>query len=84
MKLGREPDEVKKHVPEKCRSCSKIGQYKMKCRNTRYEYEVQVGMKLIAHKSMGYTCPFPERNYGVSFRQELPEPGNTVLEYLLS
>ena len=29
----------------------------MKCRDIRYEYEVQVETKLIAHKSMGCTCP---------------------------
>ena len=57
MKLGREPDDVKEHVPEKCKSCPKFDQCKMKCCDTRYEYEVHVETKLIAHKSMGCTCP---------------------------
>ena len=57
MKLGREPDHVEEHVPDKCKSCPRFGQCKMKCCDTRYEYEVQVETKLIAHKSMGCTCP---------------------------
>jgi len=57
MKLWREPDDVKEHVPENCKSCPKFGQCKMKCCDTRYEYEVHVETKLIAHKSMGCTCP---------------------------
>lgn len=57
MKLDREPDDLMEHVPEKCKSCPQLGQCKMKCCDTRYEYEVQVETKLIAHKSMGCTCP---------------------------
>ena len=57
MKLGRKPDDVKEHIPEKCKSCPQLGQCKMKCCDTRYEYEVQVETTLIAHKSMGCTCP---------------------------
>ena len=57
MKLGREPDHVEEHVPDKCRSCPQFGQCKMKCCDTRYEYEVKVDTKLIAHKVMGCTCP---------------------------
>ena len=49
MKLGREPDHVEEHVPDKCKSCPQFGQCKMKCCDTRYEYEVQVETKLIAH-----------------------------------
>ena len=57
MKLGREPDQVEEHVPDKCKSCPRFGQCEMKCCDTRYEYEVQVETKLIAHKVMGCTCP---------------------------
>jgi len=57
MKLGREPDHVEEHIPEKCKSCPQVGQCKMKCCDTRYEYELHVETKLVAHKSMGCTCP---------------------------
>ena len=57
MKLDREPDQVEEHVPEKCKGCPQLGQCKLKCCGTRYEYEVQVDTKLIAHKVMGCTCP---------------------------
>ena len=57
MKLDRDPDQIEEHVPEKCKGCPRFGQCRMKCCNTRYEYEVQVDTKLIAHKVMGCTCP---------------------------
>ncbi len=57
MKLGREPDRVEEHVPENCKDCPRFGQCKMKCCDTRYEYEVRVETELIAHKVMGCTCP---------------------------
>ncbi len=47
MKLGREPDDKKEHIPEKCKSCPQFGRCKMKCCDTRYEYETQVETKLI-------------------------------------
>ena len=57
MKLDRDPDHIEEHVPDRCRNCYQFGQCKMKCCDTRYEYEVQVETKLIAHKVMGCTCP---------------------------
>lgn len=57
MKLDRMPDKTEEHVPEACRNCARLGQCKMKCCETRYEYEVQVKMGLVAHKVMGCTCP---------------------------
>ena len=57
MKIDRTPDRVEEYVPEKCKSCPRLGQCKMKCCDTRYEYEAQVETKLIAHKSMSCTCP---------------------------
>ena len=57
MKLKRTPDKVEEHIPEQCKKCPRIGQCKMKCCDTRYEYEVHVETNLIAHKSMGCTCP---------------------------
>lgn len=57
MKIDREPDQVEEHVPKKCKGCQEFGKCRMKCCDTRYEYEVQVDTKLIAHKVMGCTCP---------------------------
>ncbi len=78
MKLDREPDQVEEYVPDKCKKCPQFGQCKMKCCDTRYEYEVQVDTKLIAHKEMGCICPSRERDPRVIFRQEIPEASNTV------
>ena len=50
MKLDRKPDKIEEYIPEKCKSCPRFGRCKMKCCDTRYEYEVQVETKLIAHK----------------------------------
>ncbi len=57
MKIDRTLNRVEEYVPEKCKSCPRLGQCKMKCCDTRHEYEVQVETKLIAHKSMRCTCP---------------------------
>ena len=57
MKLGREPDRVEEHIPDKCKNCPRFGQCKMRCCDTRYEYEVHVETELIAHKVMVCTCP---------------------------
>ena len=57
MKLDREPDHIEEHVPDKCKGCPRLGQCKMKCCDTRYEYEIHVKTELIAHKVMGCTCP---------------------------
>ena len=57
MKLDRDPDHIEEHVPDRCKSCPQFGQCKMKCCDTRYEYEIQVETNLIAHKVMGCTCP---------------------------
>ena len=57
MKLDRKPDKTEEHIPEKCKSCPRLGQCEMKCCGMRYEYEVRVKTELVAHKSMGCTCP---------------------------
>lgn len=57
MKIDRKPDQVEEHIPEKCKECPRRGQCSMKCCDMRYEYDVHVETKLIAHKVMGCTCP---------------------------
>ena len=57
LKINREPDQIINHNPKKCASCPYFGQCEMRCCNTRYEYEIQVETKLIAHKVMGCVCP---------------------------
>ena len=52
MKVDREPDEVIQHKPEQCAGCPYAGQCDMKTCETRYEYEVEVKTKLIAHEAM--------------------------------
>lgn len=57
MKVDRNPDVVEEYIPEKCKACPHRSQCSMKCCDTRYEYDVHVETKLIAHKVMGCTCP---------------------------
>ena len=52
MKIDREPDEVVQHKPERCAGCPYAGQCDLKSCETRYEYEVEVKTKLIAHEAM--------------------------------
>ena len=37
MKIDRKPDQIEQYVPDKCKSCPRFGQCKMKCCDTRYE-----------------------------------------------
>ena len=53
MKIDREPDEVIEHRPIQCECCPYAGTCKLRCCETRYEYEAVVETKLIAHKVLG-------------------------------
>ena len=53
MKIDREPDEVIEHRPIQCEGCPHAGGCKLRCCETRYEYEAFVETKLIAHKVLG-------------------------------
>ena len=52
MKVDRKPDEVIQHKPGRCAGCPYAGQCDLKSCETRYEYEVEVKTKLIAHEAM--------------------------------
>ncbi len=53
MKIDREPDQVIEHWPIQCEGCPHAGACKLRCCETRYEYEAIVETKLIAHKVLG-------------------------------
>ena len=53
MKIDREPDEVIEHRPIQCEGCPHAGTCKLRCCETRYEYEAVVETRLIAHKVLG-------------------------------
>ena len=53
MKIDREPDEVIEHRPTQCKGCPHAATCKLRCCETRYEYEAVVETKLIAHKVLG-------------------------------
>ena len=53
MKIDREPDEVIEHRPIQCKDCPHAGTCKLRCCETRYEYEAVVETRLIAHKVLG-------------------------------
>lgn len=63
MKLPHEPDEVKVHLPEKCRtcpnlcSCSANGQVFL-CTEKRYVVEAVINTKVIEHQTVkAIDCP---------------------------
>ena len=56
MKIDREPDEVISHKPAVCGGCPYADTCKLRNCETRYEYEVEVKTKLIAHEVMGCNC----------------------------
>ena len=56
MKIDREPDEVVQHKPERCAGCPCAEQCDLRSCETRYEYEVEVKTKLIAHEAMRCEC----------------------------
>ena len=68
MKIDREPDEIRSHLPQQCKGCPRAGKCKFHCCDTRYEYEAIVTTKLIAHKAMGCTCPVS----GIAVKGEFP------------
>ena len=53
MKIDRDPDEVIEHRPAQCEGCPHAATCKLRCCETRYEYEAVVETKLIAHKVLG-------------------------------
>ena len=53
MKIDREPDEIIEHRPTQCEGCPHAGTCKLRCCETRYEYEAIVETRLISHKVLG-------------------------------
>lgn len=53
MKIDREPDEVIEHRPAQCKGCPYAENCKLRCCETRYEYEAIVEIKFIAHMALG-------------------------------
>ena len=56
MKIDRNPDEVISHKPAVCEGCPYADTCKLRSCETRFEYDVEVKTKLIAHESMGCNC----------------------------
>ena len=52
MKIDREPDEVISHYPSECEGCPHMAECRYNSCGTRYEYEVVVTTKLVAHRVM--------------------------------
>ena len=56
MRIDRKPDEVISHKPAVCEGCPYAATCKLRSCETRYEYDVEVKTKLIAHEAMGCDC----------------------------
>lgn len=83
MKLPHEPDEVKVHLPEKCKtcpylsSCSANGQV-FECTEKRYVVEAVINTKVIEHQTVkAIDCPCGESK----LKGEFPENVRGYIQY---
>ena len=83
MKLPHEPDEVKVHLPEKCKtcpylcSCSANGQV-FECTEKRYVVEAVINTKVIEHQTVkAIDCPCGESK----LKGEFPENIRGYIQY---
>ena len=83
MKLPHEPDEVKVHIPEKCKtcpylwSCSENGKV-FKCTEKRYVVEAVINTKVIEHQTVeAIDCPCGESK----LKGEFPENVRGYIQY---
>ena len=55
--ITKDPDEIVKHIPAKCIGCDKAG-ICTSCgiANTRYEVDIQIDTKVIAHQTLSFVC----------------------------
>lgn len=77
MKLPHEPDEVKVHLPEKCKiclylcSCSANGQV-FECTEKRYVVETVINTKIIEHQIVkAIDCPSGEAMHNGEFPENV-------------
>ena len=56
LKINKEPDKVREHLPERCQNCPHKDKCARKVIETRYEHEIEFKYTLIAHKLMGCCC----------------------------
>ena len=83
MKLPHEPDEVKVHIPEKCKtcpylcSCSENGKV-FKCTEKRYVVEAVINTKVIEHQTVkAIDCPCGE----LKLKGKCPENVRGYIQY---
>ena len=83
MKIDRVPVEVMEHRPAQCEGCPHAGLCKLRCCETRYEYEAIVETKLIAHKVLAARLArLPEKRFRAHFPRTSPEQSNTGRAWL--
>ena len=71
MKLPHEPDEVKVHLPEKCKTC-------FECTEKRYVVEAVINTKVIEHQTVkAIDCPCGESK----LKGEFPENVRGYIQY---
>ena len=56
LKINKEPDDIREHIPERCKTCPNRDKCDRKCIETRYVHEIEFNYRLIAHKVMGCAC----------------------------
>ncbi len=84
MKLPHEPDEVQKHVPQKCKSCPHLAECLASnkvftCGEKRYEVEAVITTKVIEHQAMNVdVCPCGEEQ---ELKGEFPDNIKAYVQY---
>jgi transposase len=78
LQITSEPDEVIHHGPDQCTGCPHALECKGQVADTRYEIDIHVNTKTIAHKVLVYQCPCQG---GASIRGSFPEGINSTIQY---
>jgi len=83
MSIPHDPDEVKKHIPQRCKTCPHLAQCTadgsvFTCGEVRYEVNAVITTTVIEHQSIkASNCPCGERNLVGSF----PEGIRAYVQY---
>lgn len=76
MKIPHEPDEVQKHLPEKCQNCPHLGECQQNdnfsCAESRFVVDVTITTKVTEHQTLKPTmCPYEQSDLTADFPDDV-------------
>lgn len=78
FKIVREPDETKEHKPCQCAGCPFDGECTGRVSDTRYEVDIVISTRIVAHKALAFDCPL---NSGEGIKGSFPAGINSTVQY---